>query len=171
MIQPSFHRIRVPASSAKLSKYPAQFLKHGAIISPHKLPSQTILAAAFHSAATNKGVQEVLRGSYHASRMSQSPQTPLEDIFADCLLGLRLAVERAPSVTKALQLSVLGLRLSRWGEAVDIYETPALGGSGSSPEDLEEYHLEARQALAAILTLLDAEASHSDAPESRDHSC
>jgi hypothetical protein len=97
--------------------------------------------------------------------MSQSPQTPLKDIFTDCLLGLRLAVEGAPNVTKALQLSVLGLRLSRWGEAVDIYKTPGLGLSGSSLEDVEEDLYEATQALNAILTLLNAKAPVAPTPQ------
>lgn len=52
-----------------------------------------------------------------------------------------------------LELSVLRLRLTRWGEAVKIYDKPALGYYKPHPDDFKE----ARQALVDIIALFDTE--------------
>jgi hypothetical protein len=73
----------------------------------------------------------------------------LEDIFTACILYFGFAVDNASDTTQALQLSVLRLRLSRWGEAIDIYKTPALGDFDPSPEEVSSV----RKALVEILSL------------------
>ncbi|PMD47093.1 hypothetical protein L207DRAFT_627817 [Hyaloscypha variabilis F] len=76
----------------------------------------------------------------------------LANVFATCVFCLNHAIDRATSSNEALQLSAIRLRLTRWGEAVNIYEKPALVDYDPDPDDLHE----TRQALAAIITLFDS---------------
>lgn len=71
----------------------------------------------------------------------------LTDLFVTCVFCFNYAIGRKPTATEVLELSVLRLRLTRWGEAVKIYDKPAL--RHADPDDLYE----ARQALVGIIIL------------------
>ncbi|KAB8273759.1 hypothetical protein BDV30DRAFT_105183 [Aspergillus minisclerotigenes] len=65
-------------------------------------------------------------------------ESDIADVFATCVFCLNHAVGRALSATEALELSVIRLRLTRWGEAVNIYDKPVLSGYAPSSNDLCE---------------------------------
>jgi Prion-inhibition and propagation len=73
----------------------------------------------------------------------------IADVFATCVSCLNHAIDRATSSNRALQLSMIRLRLTRWGEAVKIYEEPALVDYDPEPDELDEI----RQALVDIIKL------------------
>ncbi|KAH8710025.1 hypothetical protein GQ44DRAFT_731325 [Phaeosphaeriaceae sp. PMI808] len=75
----------------------------------------------------------------------------LVDLFATCVLCLNHAVDRASSATEILDLSIIRLRLTRWGEAVKINEKPALSHYDPIPDEL----IMTRQALVHFITLFD----------------
>lgn len=75
----------------------------------------------------------------------------LVDVFATCVFCLIHAVDRAPTATEVLELSVIRLRLTRWGEAVKIFEKPSLGHYDPDPDELYT----TRQVLVDIIRLFD----------------
>lgn len=75
----------------------------------------------------------------------------LVNVFATCVFCLNHTIDRAPSAREVLELSVIRLRLTRWGKAVKIYEKPSLGHYDHSPDELYM----TRQALIDIITLFD----------------
>lgn len=89
-------------------------------------------------------------GTMKAFRIDFSAED-LGDVFATCVFCLNQAVDRAASATEALELSVIRLRLTRWGEAVKIYKKPALGHYDPDPDELYT----TRHALVNIITLFD----------------
>ncbi|KAI0538675.1 hypothetical protein GGR58DRAFT_525945 [Xylaria digitata] len=58
--------------------------------------------------------------------------------FATCVSCFDYALIQRPKNKATLKLSVLRLRLTRWGEAVNIYHDPGLGEAGPHNKDLRE---------------------------------
>jgi len=75
----------------------------------------------------------------------------LTDVFTTCIFCLNHAIDRTTQSTETLQLSVIRLRLTRWGEAVQVYQKPALNCYDPDPDELQEI----RQALFALVALFD----------------
>jgi len=72
--------------------------------------------------------------------------------FATCVSCFDYALTARPNTQATLRLSVLRIRLTRWGEAVNIYRDPKLGEAEPHPDDL----MEAKNALVELITRFEA---------------
>ncbi|CAI6087304.1 unnamed protein product [Clonostachys chloroleuca] len=72
--------------------------------------------------------------------------------FATCISCFDYALTASPNNQATLKLSVLRLRLTRWGEAVNIYRDPKLREAELHPDDLKE----AKDALVELITRFEA---------------
>ena len=61
----------------------------------------------------------------------------IPSVFATCVSCIKYALDGAPNADQALQLSVLRLRITRWGEAVEVYEDPEVGQLYTDLDDVE----------------------------------
>lgn len=72
----------------------------------------------------------------------------ISKVFASCVSCIGHALESAPISKKTLRLSVLRLRITRWGEAINIYGPP-----GSSL--LTDYSSESDEAREVMIRLIE----------------
>jgi hypothetical protein len=79
-------------------------------------------------------------------------QEDLTDIFTTCVSCFDYGIGRDPNDPQALKLSVIRLRLTRWGEAVNIHDKAAFQND-AHPDDL----IEVRESLVDIISLFNIE--------------
>jgi hypothetical protein len=77
----------------------------------------------------------------------------LADLYATCVSCMNHAVDTATSTTEKMNHSVLRLRLTRWGKAVNIDDKPVLGSYDPQPDELSEI----KKFLVSIITFFDSE--------------
>jgi hypothetical protein len=61
----------------------------------------------------------------------------IASVFATCVSCFDYAINVKANDAEVLRLSVIRLRLTRWGEAVDIYGDSRLGHANPDPDDLD----------------------------------
>ncbi|KAJ5692136.1 hypothetical protein N7462_001559 [Penicillium macrosclerotiorum] len=88
----------------------------------------------------------------------------LPDILATCVTCFDYAIQAEPDSRVRLSLNVLRLRLTRWGEASEIYKKPASWEHDAHPDDLDEV----RQSLLNMISLFETKAEEQEKDEDED---
>jgi hypothetical protein len=80
--------------------------------------------------------------------------------FATCISCFNYALKEGTNDWLKLRLSVVRLRLTRWGAAVDVYNNPKLGQIAPDPEDIES----AKDILVDMVAIFESLAHGTEEP-------